>query len=334
MISRRSGNRTIVRCDLCPGQPALPTPNEDVSTAKCIRCQDDNRWLPVPHPDDHLCSVCRRECPVCRSVTTGGGVCLTCQALCRTCRRPLPARPDLQVRVVEPGNRKDRKRRWSRHFFLNAKGRDQCDACLDATRSPDPLRAVLAALPDKAVRACGGGIPPAVVDTLRAELRRRTVRQLGDRIERRWWNRWASLPLHRDESDDQPGYRPDDVMLWLVTPTPCPGGCEDGFVLDNPDRICSICRGTSLTHLADEGGEDAQPLPQPAAARTPAEAIAYRPPVTECTGKGGTCGVPVAPPHTQCPSCSNWPRCACGRRHNPAHDACRTCSSHTNQSHE
>ncbi|MGI5261473.1 hypothetical protein [Streptomyces angustmyceticus] len=37
--------------------------------------------------------------------------------------------------------------------------------------------------------------------------------------------------------------------------------------------------------------------------RTPGEAVAYRPPMTECTGRNGACSLPVLPPHTQCPTC-------------------------------
>ena len=64
MISRRHQETDLVRCEVCPGRPVLPTVGE-INTGKCIRCQGRDRLLPVPHPEDHLCAVCRRECPDC-----------------------------------------------------------------------------------------------------------------------------------------------------------------------------------------------------------------------------------------------------------------------------
>ncbi len=61
MISRRY-QEDLVRCDACPGRPALPTVGE-VNTSRFIRCQGKDRLLPTPHPEDHLCAPCRRECP-------------------------------------------------------------------------------------------------------------------------------------------------------------------------------------------------------------------------------------------------------------------------------
>ncbi|MFI9240814.1 hypothetical protein [Streptomyces sp. NPDC053079] len=187
--------------------------------------------------------------------------------------------------------------------------------------STDPIRAVLAAIPDKLLRACGGVIPRSAMEMIHDELSYRTTRQITARIERRWWNSWASRPLQRATDEKQEGYGPDDVVLWLLAPTPCSARCEDGFSADNPDWPCPACKDS--THAAVD---EAEPDPAPATDRTPAEAIAYRPPMAECVGKGGTCGVPVAPPHTQCPSCLGWPRCACGRPYDPDHgEGCRLC---------
>ncbi|WP_372412000.1 hypothetical protein [Streptomyces luteireticuli] len=241
--------------------------------------------------------------------------------------------------MVEPDKRKDRKRRWNQHFFPQTALRDQCDACLAQAGSRDPLRAVLAAFPDPLLRACEGVLPPSAVATIRDELQYRTVRQLTDRIERRWWTSWSSRPLQRPAVEKQEGYGPDDVVLWLLAPSECRGGCEDGFAPDRPDAPCTVCRGTTqppgptpADTAASSGrwGRPAEPAVAAAADRTPEEAVAHRPPMTECTGRGGTCGVPVTTPYTQCPACLNWPRCACGRHYDPTqHTACTTCSAYS-----
>ncbi|MCC3772676.1 hypothetical protein K6I34_006451 [Streptomyces sp. UNOC14_S4] len=332
MIRNRWTSREAVRCDLCPGRPVLPTPNPEVNPARCIRCQGEYRWLPVPHPDDHLCDVCRRECPDCQAPSPRGGRCLTCQGICRTCRGPLPER-GVTVRVRPPEERKDRKRRWEQHFFPHTSRRERCDACLEQSGSRDPLRAVLAAFPDRLLRACDG-VPPQAIAAVRDELGRRTARQLTGRIERRWWGTWASRPLQRAADGKQEGYGPDEVAVWLLAPADCSAGCEDGFSPDNPDWPCPTCRGRTRppgpSAPATEQDQDEERTRVPATARTAVEAVAYRPPMNECTGSGGTCGVPVAFPYTQCPACLNWPRCACGRRYDPDRGtACRTCAAYT-----
>jgi hypothetical protein len=67
MISRRK-ELDLVRCDACPDRPVLPTVGE-INTSRCIRCQGKDRTLPTPHPEGHLCAVCRRECPDCGALT-------------------------------------------------------------------------------------------------------------------------------------------------------------------------------------------------------------------------------------------------------------------------
>ncbi|MGI5340729.1 hypothetical protein ACQEVS_26700 [Streptomyces sp. CA-181903] len=327
MIRRRHGN-AFVCCDLCPGRPVLPTPNDEVNPAKCIRCQGDYRWLPVPHPEDHLCDVCRRECPDCQAPSATGGRCLTCQGRCRTCQGSLPER-DFTVHAVEPEARKDRKRRWRRHFYPHTAGRDRCDRCLEQAGSRDPLRAVLAAVPDRLLRACGGAYPPEAMRTIWAQLDHRTARQLVERVERRWWTSWSNRPLRRDADERRDGYGPDDVVLWLLAPAGCYAACEDGFDPDDPDLPCPACRGhAALPGPSATRGEPAED-PSRTADRTPAEAVAHRPPMTECTGRDGACGVPVTAPYRQCPACLDWPLCACGyRRYDPARaTACPACSS-------
>ncbi|MFD3424093.1 hypothetical protein [Streptomyces decoyicus] len=334
MSLRYTTDRAVIRCDQCPGQPILPTHVEDTDTRRCIRCQGEHRWLPQPHPEDHLCRACKRECPGCRALTPNGELCRACKGLCRTCAEPLPERPEYASGIthVEPAKRKDHHRKWTQTFFPRSWDWDQCQACQDAACATQPLRAVLAALPPKLVFACGGGVPPTVVNAIYDELQRHTPAQLAARIERRWWLSWSSRPLTREADDRTEGYRPDDVALWLLTPTQCSGRCEDGWHLaDRPDRDdepCTACWGERLAF--PERDADAYPVEEKesasAADRTPGEAVAYRPPMAECTGKNGACGMPVLPPHNQCPACLDWPWCACRRRrYNP--EKAGTCSS-------
>ncbi|MFE9007440.1 hypothetical protein ACFYOY_35875 [Streptomyces sp. NPDC007875] len=344
MIVHRNSNQPIVRCDQCPGRPILATHREDTDTRKCVRCQGDHRWLAPPHPEDHLCEVCRRECPVCQAATDEeeGGICRACQGRCRTCSAPLPARPASAETItrVEAGQRKDQHRRWARTYYPRAW--DQCDTCQRTAPAADPVRAVLTALPAKLLRACGGGVPPAVLQTTRDELLRQPAARLTARIERRWWTTWANRPLERKADAGEDGYRPDDVAVWLLAPTPCAGRCEDGWYPAPPDRPaeddqpCSVCRGGWLLpgrgpspHNPDndQSGDDQTHASSAAADRTPAQAVVYRPPHRECEGRGGTCGRPVADPYTQCPTCLGWPGCGCGAPYDPTKgDACRTCS--------
>ncbi|MFE1775522.1 hypothetical protein [Streptomyces sp. NPDC059008] len=337
MNLRYTTDRAVIRCDQCPGQPILPTHREETDSRRCVRCQGENRWLPQPHPEDHLCTVCRRECPSCQALTPNGERCRVCRGRCRTCAEPLPERPDYASGIthVEPEKRKDRHRKWTQTFFPRAWDWDQCDACQNAARASNPLRVVLAGLPDKLVLACGGGVPPTVVDMIYDELQRHTPAQLAARVERRWWRSWSSRPLSREAEGNREGYRPDDVAAWLLAPTPCGGQCEDGWHLaDRPDRDdepCKVCRGGRLLvpqREADENSYGEEHGPSSAADRTPSEAVAYRPPMGECIGKNGACGLPVLPPHTQCPTCLDWPWCVCRRRrYNPeAATACPSCA--------
>ncbi|MEU7179900.1 MULTISPECIES: hypothetical protein [Streptomyces] len=343
MNLRYATDRAIVVCDRCPGQPVLPTHDQDTDTRRCVRCQGKDRWLPEPHPDDHLCKVCKRECPGCRAATSRGGLCRACKGLCSTCGAPVPERPDYaeSIKHVKPEDRKDHRHKWSRTYFPQSWNWNRCGDCQEAASSKSavgPVRRVLAALPEPVLRACGGSVPPTTVDIIQHELQWLTPAQLAARIERRWWRRWAASPLHRTPGPGQGAYQPDDVATWLVAPTECAGRCEDGWLLAPPERPdlddtpCRICRGGRLLtapheHHAVQDDEDTEQ--RSAADRTPAEAVSYRPPMAECTGKGGACGLPVAPPHTQCPSCLNWPWCSCRQcRYDPSRaTACRTCSA-------
>ncbi|UNZ21369.1 hypothetical protein [Streptomyces sp. 891-h] len=269
-FQRRGGEPPVVRCEACPGRPILNTYNTQIDTNRCLRCQGERtlgEWkerLPVPHPEDHLCTACHRECPGCQALTPDGGLCRTCQGLCRTCNNSLPderPKPGEGLLHIEPERRRDRRRQWRRTYYPNTLGQDQCEACRAAASCADPARRVLAELPDRLVTACGG-ILPTVMHTLQSLLPTTPPDVLVERIRRRWWNRWASRPLHRDPGEDSEGYRPDEVAVWLISPTPCAGRCEDGWYRAGPrqpdqdDQPCTVCRGGQL--LTDRG--DAPPL--------------------------------------------------------------------------
>lgn len=335
MSVRFRRSRTVVQCDVCPGRPVLPTPDAHADTRRCVRCQGQDRWLPLPHPDDHLCAVCRRECPGCRALTAEENtLCLDCRGRCRVCRGERPPRPVGEPVRIGVGERKDGTfRKYEKVYWPQTWDRDLCDACAAPPRHP--LRAALAALPEKLIRACGGTAPRRAVETIEAELAFRTPVQLAERIERRWWGGWASRPLQRKSDGADEGYGPDDVAVWLVAPHPCRARCEDGWQPDDPGRLCPVCRGASARRLAerddDEDGYPEQRAQREAAAtgadRTVARAVAARPPQPECEGRGGTCGRPAAAGHTRCPACLGWPWCGCGRRrYDPSRNReCRNC---------
>lgn len=235
--------KTIVRCPTCPDHPVLNAP-EETDTRRCIRCQGEHRRLREPHPSDHLCDVCRSECPRCDAPAGPGlgGLCRACSGRCRDCGGPLPSRAnDTTVVTAPPRTGGDR----TRVLFPSTWTKSLCDACLRSRsdgRGPDREQQVTRALPPKLLRACGGHAPARAVHVIRAELDRVGVRRLTDRVERRWWQQWSDRPLRRAADDDTEGYGPDDVAVWLVVPSACRGGCEDGWLPDNPDEPCPVCR--------------------------------------------------------------------------------------------
>ncbi|MGW7521804.1 hypothetical protein ACWGJ2_40190 [Streptomyces sp. NPDC054796] len=316
MSLQQRGKQTVVRCDSCDGHPVLPTPVADIDTRKCIRCQGERRWLPVPHPENHLCSPCSRECPECQAPSPKGGRCLKCQQRCRLCGGQLPA----------PGTEEETDtttpRSGTRRLYPQTWDQDLCPSCKKIREAGDPIRAVLAALPTKLLRECDRGIPPTVIDTIRHELGDRSVQELCERIERRWWNHWSTRPLYRDADIRQPGHTPYDIAARLIAPADCPSRCEDGWQRHDPDRLCPQCRGEgnpARTHAPDTGSA-AQEEPENE------ETAPHGPPAVECEGRGGACGRPAAPGHDQCPACLGWPWCVCNRiRHDPQYSACRLC---------
>ncbi|MDI5962910.1 hypothetical protein POF50_010375 [Streptomyces sp. SL13] len=232
--------RTVtVRCPTCPDHPVLNAP-EETDTRRCIRCQGEHRRLREPHPGDHLCDVCRSECPRCDAPAGPGlgGLCRACSGRCRDCGGQLSLRStDTTVVTAPPRAGGDR----TRVLFPSTWTKSLCDRCLHS-RAADRERQVTRTLPPKLLRACGGSAPARAVYVIRAELERNPVRRLTERIERRWWQQWSDRPLRRAGDEDVAGYGPDDVAVWLVSPSGCRGGCEDGWVPDNPDEPCPVCR--------------------------------------------------------------------------------------------
>ncbi|GAA1553479.1 hypothetical protein GCM10009731_04590 [Streptomyces globosus] len=250
-----------VRCSDCPGKPVLPTRCE-IDIRRCVRCQGKRRWLPVPHPLDHLCRWCRSECPGCGAPSPAGSdmpgeLCLSCSGRCRLCSEPVPERPAMEPVVIppkpqRPGSR-DRANKWPRILLPAPALADLCDACR-ARGSRDPVQTVLKALPEPVVRACHGRLPAFLLEAIRAELAHRSPAQLADRVERRWWNYWSNQPLRQDPTPRTPGHSPEHVAYWLISPTDCPVRCEDGFQPLDPAVPCATC------HPAPS------PAPSPAAA--------------------------------------------------------------------
>ncbi|MBB5109205.1 hypothetical protein [Streptomyces spectabilis] len=208
-------------------------------------------------------------------------------------------------------------------FYERTWDRDQCAECRRASVGSDALRAVLASLPPKLVRACGGGVSHEVISCIRDQLSYVPVAVLQARIDRRWWGRWATSPLQREAEGNREAYRPDDVALWLVEPTSCANRCEDGWLMASAqepgadDRPCPVCAEVRAAVLAESAREDdfddVDSSGGAKSDRTVAEAVAHRS-FAECSGSGGSCGAPVRAPHTQCPACLDWPWCGCGRR--------------------
>ncbi|MBY8889116.1 hypothetical protein K7472_30360 [Streptomyces sp. PTM05] len=140
----------------------------------------------------------------------------------------------METVAPRPGSSRTRLR------FSATWSRTLCDRCLQGFRNEEEQ--VLAAFPAKLLRACGGHPPHAVYEVRRQLSSGVKVHRLVDRVERRWSLGWAHRPLRREADEETTAYEPADVALWLVAPTACRGGCEDGWDPSNPDRPCATCQ--------------------------------------------------------------------------------------------
>jgi hypothetical protein len=179
---------------------AFAPPAEDIR--KCVRCLD--RKLPLPHPRDHLCEVCRRECPYCDRPTDTGGVCRGCRRACLVCAKPLDDVGD---------------EAW-------------CVDCRSTREAGDPFLRVVSAFPAPLARACRYRYTPEVAQEIHVQVRRHGAARLVDRMHRRWFERWAHVPLTAETVHE--------VALELVRGGECAAGCEDGFTARGD--FCPVCR--------------------------------------------------------------------------------------------
>ncbi|MEV6424701.1 hypothetical protein AB0M67_34185, partial [Streptomyces sp. NPDC051662] len=91
-----------------------------------------------------------------------------------------------------------------------------------------------------------------VYQTVLAELTRRTPQQLTDRVERRWYGRWARALRDKDE-DGRLRWSADEIALQLLASAACPvAQCEDGM-LHNSDQACQQCRLPEHRFIAATG---------------------------------------------------------------------------------
>ncbi|GAA1073402.1 MULTISPECIES: hypothetical protein [Kitasatospora] len=105
-------------------------------------------------------------------------------------------------------------------------------------RGQDPAVWAAAAVPGPLMRALDqrGGLPHTVRQDIARQLAEGTpATRLRDRMERRWWERYAQLTA------PELLQRADDIALDLVAAPTCPLGCEDGWLPDE-SRVCPWCR--------------------------------------------------------------------------------------------
>ncbi|MER6677492.1 hypothetical protein [Streptomyces sp. NPDC000983] len=101
---------------------------------------------------------------------------------------------------------------------------------------------VLGRMPRPLMDAMHGRVPAAVYQTVVAELQRRTPQQMTDRVERRWYRRWAHALRERGEDGTQARWGTDEIALQLVAPASCPvPDCEDGVLLSS-EQVCAHCQ--------------------------------------------------------------------------------------------
>ncbi|MFC6599057.1 hypothetical protein [Kitasatospora paranensis] len=117
-------------------------------------------------------------------------------------------------------------------------------------RGQDAVAWVAAAMPGPMMRALDlrGGVPHGVRQEIARQLAEgASAARLRERIERRWWDRFAQLP------GPELLERADEIVLALVAEPTCPLGCEDGWLLEQ-SRVCPWCRpnGTVIDVSPDE----------------------------------------------------------------------------------
>ncbi|MFJ2060290.1 hypothetical protein ACIOMM_30735 [Streptomyces sp. NPDC087908] len=99
---------------------------------------------------------------------------------------------------------------------------------------------VMRRFPRPLLDALYGQLPAAAYRTIVTELERRTPQQLADRVERRWFGRWAHALRQKDE-DGRPLWTANDIACYLVVASSCPvPDCEDGMLIRS-DTACQQC---------------------------------------------------------------------------------------------
>jgi hypothetical protein len=117
-------------------------------------------------------------------------------------------------------------------------------------------RPLLAALEQR------GGVPHSVRSVVGQQLTVRSPAQLRERVERRWFERFAHL------SGQALLERADEIAVDLVAAPGCELSvwCEDGWLLDE-DMVCMWCRpsGTVFDMTEEDGSEGRRSSPETAA---------------------------------------------------------------------
>lgn len=229
----------IVRCTDCPTHPVLPTASP-IDQRRCARCQGPHRWLPVPHPEDHLCPHCRAECAECGTqlpLDSTGCLCRACNGSCHRCGNRLPQSALQTASAVYPRAAVG----VQLHGLL-------CDACLSYR---EQYAGLLAALPNALATHFISADVHRLIET---QLTTRSFGQLRRRIDRRWYSRFSANPISypgsgrppvyvvRDENGERTTHSMDELLTWLIQPSSCTARCEDGWHPDNPDQACLTCQ--------------------------------------------------------------------------------------------
>ncbi|MFG3497759.1 hypothetical protein [Streptomyces sp. NPDC047928] len=181
----------------------------------CCRCQQRSWTTGVG--GERLCGPCAACCRECGRAPAphldglDGGICSACRGLCGRCRAPLPAN-----------------------------GRCSCRAWRQRA-GQDPVSYVLQAFPQPLLQALGHRVPRSLHELVHQELAHRTADQLLDRVERRWYTRWAHA-LHEKGEDGRRLWSAQAVAEQLLTRGPCADlGCEDGHLVTT-GTACTRCR--------------------------------------------------------------------------------------------